>query len=62
MTEKEKTLLAGCVKGDKAAWDALVVQYSALVYHTIRKTLTLHCSESRDEMVEDLHQDFFLRL
>jgi hypothetical protein len=45
MTEKEKTLLAGCVKGDKAAWEAFVLQYSTFAYSTIRKTLTLHQTE-----------------
>ena len=62
MTEKEKTLLAGCVKGDKAAWDALVLQYSKLAYSTIKKTLTLHHALPQDDIVEDLHQDFFLSL
>ncbi|MBI2363446.1 MAG: sigma-70 family RNA polymerase sigma factor [Deltaproteobacteria bacterium] len=62
MTEKEKALLAGCVNGDKAAWDAFVVQYSALVYHTIRKTLTLHHASPQDDIVEDLHQNFFLSI
>jgi RNA polymerase sigma factor (sigma-70 family) len=62
MTEKEKTLLAGCVNGEKAAWDAFVLQYSALVYHTIRKTLTLHHTEARDDVMEDLYQEFFLSL
>lgn len=59
MTEKEKTLLAGCVKGDKAAWDALVLQYSKLAYSTIKKTLTLHHTLPQDDIVEDLHQEFF---
>ena len=62
MTEKEKTLLAGCVKGDKAAWNAFVLQYSKLAYSTIRKTLTLHHALAQDDIVEDLHQDFFLSL
>ncbi len=62
MTEKEKTLLAGCVNGDKAAWDALVLQYSKLAYSTIKKTLTLHHALPQDDIVEDLHQDFFLSL
>jgi CHAT domain-containing protein len=39
MTDEEKTLIAGCVKADKPAWDEFVQQYSKLVYHTIRKTL-----------------------
>ena len=62
MTEKEKTLLAGCLNGDKAAWDALVLLYSKLAYSTIRKTLTLHHTLAQDDIVEDLHQDFFLSL
>lgn len=62
MTEQEKTLLAGCMKGDKAAWDALVQQYSNLVYHTIRKTLTLHHTQCGHETVEDLYQEVFLSL
>lgn len=60
MTEEERTLITGCVKGDKAGWDEFVQQYSNLVYHTIRKTLTLHHTESRDETVEDLYQEFFI--
>ena len=62
MTEQEKTLIAGCVNGDKAAWDALVLQYSKLAYSTIRKTLTLHHALPQDDLIEDLHQDFFLSL
>jgi RNA polymerase sigma factor (sigma-70 family) len=62
MTEREKALLAGCVEGDKAAWDALVLQYSKLAYSTIRKTLTLHHALPQGDIVEDLHQDFFLSL
>lgn len=62
MTEKEKTLVVGCVNGEKAAWDAFVLQYSALVYHTIRKTFSLYYTEPRADLVEDLFQEFFLSL
>lgn len=62
MTEKEKTLVVGCVNGEKAAWDAFVLQYSALVYHTIRKTFSLYHTEPRADLVEDLFQEFFLSL
>jgi RNA polymerase sigma factor (sigma-70 family) len=62
MTEKEKTLLAGCIAGEKAGWEEFVRQYSNLVYHTIRKTLTLHHTEFRAEMVEDLYQEFFVSI
>ena len=62
MTERKKTLIAGCLKGEKAAWDAFVQQYSDLVYHTIRKTLTLQHTDTRDEVVEDLYQEFFVSI
>ena len=60
MTETERSLIAGCCNRDKAAWDAFVLQYSGLVYHTIKKTLTLYHTEPRSELVEDLHQEFFV--
>ncbi|MBI2986042.1 MAG: sigma-70 family RNA polymerase sigma factor [Deltaproteobacteria bacterium] len=62
MTEKEKTLLTGCLNGDKAAWDAFVLQYSSLVYHTIRRTFGLYHSDPRTDLVEDLFQEVFLSL
>src|SRR5215475_10794368 len=62
MTEKEQTLIAGCLRRDKAAWDSFVAQYSNLVYHTIKKTLNLHHVETRADLVEDLYQEFFLSL
>ena len=62
MTEAERKLLAGCVAGEKAAWDAFVLQYSNLVYHTIRRSLTLHHTVGRDEVVEDLYQECFVAL
>jgi RNA polymerase sigma factor (sigma-70 family) len=62
MTEKEKVLLEGCLKAEKAAWDALVLRYSSLVYHTIKKTFALYHSEPRPDSVEDLFQEFFLSI
>jgi len=62
MTKQEKSLITGCVNGDKVAWDTFVQQYSNLVYHTIRKTLTLHHTESRDEVIEDLYQELFVSI
>ena len=62
MTEQERSLLAGCLNGEKAAWDGFVVQYSNLVYHTIKKTLILHHAEPRADLVEDLYQEFFFSL
>jgi len=62
MIEKEKSLLAGCLRGDKASWDAFVQQYSALVYHTIRKTLVSYHAEPSSELIDDLFQDFFVAI
>jgi RNA polymerase sigma-70 factor, ECF subfamily len=62
MIEKEKDIIAGCVKGEKAAWDAFVRQYSNLIYHTIKKTFSLHHAEPRQDVVDDLFQEIFLSL
>jgi RNA polymerase sigma factor (sigma-70 family) len=62
MTDQEKGLLAGCLKREKVAWDAFVLQYSSLVYYTIRKTFSLYHAEPETEAVDDLFQEFFLTL
>jgi RNA polymerase sigma-70 factor, ECF subfamily len=62
MTEREQILIAGCVKGDRSSWSEFVRQYSNLVYHTIRKTLSLHHVDQRDDVVEDLYQELFISL
>jgi RNA polymerase sigma factor (sigma-70 family) len=62
MTEKEKTLIAGCLRSEKAAWDAFVLEYSDLVYHTVKRTLIHHHAQTRADLVEDLYQEFFLSL
>lgn len=62
MTDQEKDLLAGCLRREKVAWDAFVLQYSSLVYHTIRKTFGFYHVEVGADVVEDLFQEFFLSL
>jgi RNA polymerase sigma-70 factor (ECF subfamily) len=62
MTGQEKNLIAGCLRGDKTAWDSFVEQYSNLVYHTIRKTLGLYRAEFPNEQIDDLFQEFFLSI
>jgi RNA polymerase sigma-70 factor (ECF subfamily) len=62
MTEKEKSLLAGCISGDKASWDGFVVQYSALVYHAIKKTFAVCRTQVSSDLVEDLFQEIFLSI
>jgi hypothetical protein len=59
MTEAEKNLVAGCLKGHKTSWDAFVVQYSALVYHAVRKTLALHSANPSTKSSKTSTRNFF---
>jgi len=62
MTSQAKSLVGACLKGKKSAWNGFVMQYSCLVYYTIKKTLSLHHVEPSTDIVEDLFQSFFLSL
>jgi RNA polymerase sigma-70 factor (ECF subfamily) len=62
MTDKEKELLVGCLRGDQAAWHDFVRQYSGLIYHTIKTTFSEHHFEPSQPLVDDLCQDIFLSL
>ena len=62
MTDKEKNLLGACLIGEKSSWDAFVLQYAGLVYHTIKKTFSHYHTEPRLDVVEDLFQEYFLSL
>ncbi len=61
MTDMEKNLFGACLDGEKSSWDAFVLQYSGLVYHTIKKTFSHYHTEPRLDVVEDLFQDFLFR-
>ena len=54
MTEREKNLIAACDTGEKASWDAFVREFSGLIYHTIKKTLSLYQTEPNSDFVDDL--------
>src|SRR3954463_13922803 len=62
MTEQERLLISGCGCGDKASWDAFVEQYSSLVYHTIRKTLSFYRADLRGDQIDDFFQEFFITI
>jgi hypothetical protein len=62
MTEEEKALIAGCFKGEKRSWDNFVRQYSGLIYHRIKTTLSLHHLDPSQHLIEDIFQDIFLSL
>ena len=62
MTPQEQSLIAGCVRGEKAAWDAFVEQYAKLVYHTIKITANFRQAETPPDFADDLFQEIFLTL
>lgn len=62
MTPQEQDLIAQCVRGEKAAWDAFVSQYSNLVYHSIQRTFHTYHVHPKSVSVEDLFQDFFIAM
>jgi len=65
MTEQEKTLLAGCLKGEEPAWDAFVLQYSNLVYNSIIRTLNLYHAQPHTQVTffseRPFNQDQFFK-
>ncbi|HXV80034.1 MAG TPA: sigma-70 family RNA polymerase sigma factor [Candidatus Binatia bacterium] len=62
MAERKKDLLAGCLNSDQTAWNDFIRQYSGLIYHTIKKTLSIHRSDTSKHLIDDLFQDIFLSL
>lgn len=58
----DKKLLAGCVKGNKKAWDTFVERYSGLIFHAISRTLEKYPFASKDQALDDLFQHVFLSL
>jgi DNA-directed RNA polymerase specialized sigma24 family protein len=62
MTEQEKTLIAGCLKGEETAWNDFVRQYSGLIYHRIKTTLSSHYHGPSQHLIDDIFQDTFLSL
>jgi RNA polymerase sigma-70 factor (ECF subfamily) len=60
--EEDRSLLAKCFSGDREAADALVRQFSNLVYQAVQHTfITRHAPYTRED-VEDLHNTVFLHL
>ena len=62
MTDQEKKLLVGCLRGVQTAWDDFVRQYSGLIYHRIKTTLSLHHLDPSQHLIDDIFQDIFLSL
>ena len=60
--QQERALIAGCIQGNKDAWQDFICHYSSLVYYIVRKILySRHCDMAGEE-IEDLHNDIFLSI
>ena len=62
MTEQEKTLIAGCLKGEEHSWNNFVRQYSGLIYHRIKTTLSSQYPGPPQHLIDDIFQDISLSL
>ena len=58
----DAALIAGCLRGDKRAWDEFVGRFSKLVYWSLRRTLESTALSGRQDVIDDLFQDFFREL
>jgi RNA polymerase sigma factor (sigma-70 family) len=54
--------LRGCVRGEKAAWDAFVERFAGAVFAAVRHTFRTHTARPAREEIEDTAQDVFVRL
>ena len=59
---EDRRLLLRCLSGDRKAAETLVRQFSDLVYHSVRYTLTTKNVSFNRQDLEDLHNTVFLKL
>ena len=59
---EDRRLLTRCLSGDRKAAEALVRQFSGLVYHSVQYTLTSKNVSFTRQDLEDLHNTVFLKL
>jgi RNA polymerase sigma factor (sigma-70 family) len=62
LEQETRLLLSRCFTGDREAAEALVRQYSSLVYYAVRNTLLLKGVSFSNHDLEDLHNTVFLAL
>lgn len=55
-------LIEACIKGDKAAWDRFVDNYSGAIYHAIHRVLKRTFNSMDEELSLDLFQTVFKQL
>jgi len=62
LTVSESDLLRACLDGNKEAWNACVIKFSKLIYHSLIHTFKAKSFEFNEELLNDLYQDVFLSL
>ena len=62
MEASDQELIAGCVRGDAAAWEQFVERFAKLVHWSIRKSFERIPPGGRDDFCREVFQDFFKRL
>ena len=55
-------LLNQCVAGDHSAWSAFVERYARVICSAVQHVLTNRVSDRRDDLIQDMTQDVFVRL
>ncbi len=56
---EDAELIAGCLAGRRESWDLFVGRFSKLVHWSIRKTLAATEFSGRQDLCEEIFQDFF---
>ena len=54
--------LQACIRGEKAAWDAFVAEYTGVLHAAVRRVIRQHAPSTTAPEVPDVVQDCFLRL
>ena len=58
----DQELIAGCLRGEAAAWDLFVERFAKLVHWSIRKSFDYSPPGGREEFCREVFQDFFQQL
>lgn len=58
----EGDLLKACLHSDRDAWEAFVIRFSKLIYHSLYRTFKAKNFSFDSQAVDDLYQEVFLSL
>jgi RNA polymerase sigma factor (sigma-70 family) len=55
-------LLKACLDDEREAWQAFVIRFSKLIYHSLYRTFKAKNFSSDSQVIDDLYQEVFLSL